>query len=41
MKLTKDGWENLQAIMEEAGELPKKVDYEKLVNTSVVEKVTK
>lgn len=41
MKLTKDGWENLQTIMEEAGELPEKVDYEKLVNTSIVEEVSK
>lgn len=38
MKLTKEGWDNLQAIMDEAGELPEKVDYEKLVNTSIVEK---
>ncbi|MBS4200094.1 ABC transporter substrate-binding protein [Bacillus sp. FJAT-49732] len=41
MKITKEGWDNLQAIMEEAGELPKKVDYEKLVNTKIVDKVMK
>ena len=42
MTWTKDGWENLQNIMEEAGELPeKKVDYAKLVNTEIVERVMK
>ncbi|MBW8349254.1 ABC transporter substrate-binding protein [Bacillus sp. IITD106] len=41
MKITKEGWTNLQAIMEEAGELPEKVDYEKLVNTEIVDKVMK
>ncbi|MBS4216729.1 ABC transporter substrate-binding protein [Bacillus sp. FJAT-49711] len=41
MKITKEGWDNLQAIMEEAGELPEKVDYEKLVNTEIVDKVIK
>ncbi|MCR2821774.1 ABC transporter substrate-binding protein [Lederbergia panacisoli] len=41
MKITKEGWDNLQAIMEEAGELPEKVDYEKLVNTEIVDKVVK
>lgn len=39
MRLSKEGWENLQAIMEEAGELPEKSDYEDLVNTSIVENV--
>ncbi|MBM7715868.1 NitT/TauT family transport system substrate-binding protein [Bacillus thermophilus] len=39
MTLTKEGWENLQAIMKEAGELPERVDYDKLVNTNIVEKV--
>lgn len=39
MTLTEDGWQNLQNIMEEAGELPETVDYEKLVNTEIVEKV--
>ncbi|MCJ7842677.1 ABC transporter substrate-binding protein [Lederbergia sp. NSJ-179] len=41
MRLTKEGWNNLEAIMDEAGELPEKSDYEKLVDTSIVEKVTK
>ncbi|RST76520.1 ABC transporter substrate-binding protein [Siminovitchia acidinfaciens] len=41
MTLTEDGWENLQNIMEEAGELPERVDYNKLVNTEIVEKVMK
>ncbi|WP_084279138.1 ABC transporter substrate-binding protein [Anoxybacteroides tepidamans] len=31
-------WNNLQAIMDEAGELPKHVDYSKLVNTSFAKK---
>ncbi|MEK3887671.1 ABC transporter substrate-binding protein [Bacillus sp. FSL K6-3431] len=39
MKLTEDGWNNLQTIMDEAGELPVNVDYEKLVNTKIVDKV--
>ncbi|MFD1706745.1 ABC transporter substrate-binding protein [Siminovitchia sediminis] len=39
MTLTEEGWENLQNIMEEAGELPEKVDYDTLVNTDIVEKV--
>jgi NitT/TauT family transport system substrate-binding protein len=39
MILTPEGWDHLQAIMEEAGELPEKVDYSKLVNTEIVEKV--
>jgi NitT/TauT family transport system substrate-binding protein len=33
-------WNNLQNIMEEAGELPEQVDHETLVNTSVAEKVS-
>lgn len=41
MTLTEEGWENLQNIMEEAGELPEKVDYNKLVNTEIVDKVMK
>lgn len=41
MKLTEEGWKNLQDIMEEAGELPEKVDYQKLVNTDIVDKVLK
>jgi NitT/TauT family transport system substrate-binding protein len=34
-------WNNLQNIMEEAGELPEQIDHETLVNTSVAEKVSK
>lgn len=34
-------WENLQNIMEEAGELPAHVDYKQLVDTSFAEKVSK
>jgi len=34
-------WNNLQNIMEEAGELPNRVDYEILVNTSFAEDVQK
>ncbi|HEY4552472.1 MAG TPA: ABC transporter substrate-binding protein [Bacillaceae bacterium] len=41
MKLTEEGWANLLSIMEEAGELPEKVKYDDLVNTSIVEKVLK
>ncbi len=33
-------WNNLQDIMEEAGELPKRMDYNELVDTSFAEKVT-
>ncbi|GIN88186.1 putative binding protein YtlA [Heyndrickxia sporothermodurans] len=36
--LSKDGWKHLQDIMEKAGELPKRVDYETLVNTSIAKK---
>ncbi|MGE8206249.1 ABC transporter substrate-binding protein [Heyndrickxia sp. NPDC080065] len=36
--LNEEGWNHLQDIMEKAGELPKKVDYKTLVNTSIVEK---
>lgn len=39
--LDEEEWENLQNIMEEAGELPKRVDYKQLVDTSFAEKVTK
>lgn len=38
MTLSKEGWSNLQAIMKEAGELPKEVSYNELVNTSIVKK---
>lgn len=41
MKLTEEGWNNLKAIMTEAGELPNNVEYEKLVNTKIVENVMK
>jgi len=36
--LDKGEWDNLQKIMEEAGELPQRVDYEKLVNTTYAKK---
>lgn len=39
--LDEEEWENLQNIMDEAGELPKRVDYKQLVDTSFAEKVTK
>lgn len=32
-------WENLQNIMNEAGELPKEVDHQTLVNTKIAEKI--
>jgi NitT/TauT family transport system substrate-binding protein len=34
-------WNNLQNIMDEAGELPKRVDHKTLVNTKIAEKVSK
>lgn len=37
--LDEEEWENLQNIMDEAGELPKRIDYEDLVNTEFAEKV--
>lgn len=39
--LDKEEWENLQAVMEEAGELPQRVEYENLVNTTFAKKATK
>ncbi len=36
--LNEEGWNNLQDIMSNAGELPKKVDYKTLVNTSITKK---
>ena len=39
--LDEEEWNNLQDVMEEAGELPKRVDYNELVDTSFAEKVTK
>ncbi|UJL45124.1 ABC transporter substrate-binding protein [Virgibacillus sp. NKC19-16] len=37
--LDEEEWENLKAIMEEAGELPADVGYEDLVNTEIAEEV--
>jgi NitT/TauT family transport system substrate-binding protein len=37
--LSEDGWNHLQDIMNEAGELPKRIDYKTLVNTSIAKKV--
>ncbi len=37
--LGEEEWYHLQDIMEEAGELPARIDYETLVNTSIAEKV--
>lgn len=37
--LSEDAWENLQNIMEEAGELPKYAPYDELVNTTIAEEV--
>jgi NitT/TauT family transport system substrate-binding protein len=37
--LQPEAWENLQLIMDEAGELPQKVEYDDLVNTSIAESV--
>ncbi|MGW8264420.1 ABC transporter substrate-binding protein, partial [Bacillus sp. LR--39] len=34
-------WNQLQTIMDEAGELPKRTPHQKLVNTKIAEKVTK
>ncbi|MEH7097642.1 ABC transporter substrate-binding protein [Neobacillus vireti] len=39
--LDEEEWNNLQNIMKEAGELPKEVDHNTLVNTKFAEKVTK
>ena len=39
--LDEEEWNNLQDVMEEAGELPRRMDYQELVNTSFAEKVTK
>ncbi|WAA11787.1 ABC transporter substrate-binding protein [Fervidibacillus halotolerans] len=38
--LDEQEWENLQNIMDEAGELPERVDYEKIVNTNFAKKVS-
>ncbi|RNC96305.1 ABC transporter substrate-binding protein [Lysinibacillus halotolerans] len=37
--LDEEEWNNLQDIMEEAGELPKRMDYKELVDTTFAEKV--
>lgn len=39
--LDEEEWNNLQDIMDEAGELPARVKYEDLVNTDFAEKVAK
>lgn len=39
--LDEEEWNNLQDVMDEAGELPKRMDYNELVNTSFAEKVSK
>ncbi|MFL8939181.1 ABC transporter substrate-binding protein [Rossellomorea oryzaecorticis] len=39
--LDTEEWNNLQDIMDEAGELPVRIDHKTLVNTSVAEKVSK
>ncbi|EKN62860.1 ABC transporter substrate-binding protein [Schinkia azotoformans] len=37
--LDEEEWNNLQDIMDEAGDLPKRIDYETLVNTDIAKKV--
>ncbi|WP_409302293.1 ABC transporter substrate-binding protein [Peribacillus sp. SCS-155] len=39
--LDEQEWDNLQNIMDEAGELPKRMEYEKLVNIEFAKKVSK
>ncbi|MCA1057346.1 ABC transporter substrate-binding protein [Rossellomorea aquimaris] len=39
--LDEEEWNNLQSIMDEAGELPQSVDHKTLVNTSIAEKAAK
>ena len=39
--LDEEEWNNLQDVMDEAGELPRRMDYKELVDTSFAEKVTK
>jgi NitT/TauT family transport system substrate-binding protein len=39
--LNEEGWNNLQDVMEEAGELPERIDYGTLVNTEIAESVMK
>lgn len=38
--LTEEAWENLQEVMDEAGELPENAPYDELVNTDIVKEVT-
>lgn len=37
--LSEDAWNNLQDIMDEAGELPERIDYSTLVNTEIAKNV--
>jgi NitT/TauT family transport system substrate-binding protein len=39
--LDEEEWNNLQNIMDEAGELPKRIEHTELVNTEIAEKVMK
>lgn len=39
--LDEEEWDNLQNVMEEAGELPKRMDYNELVDTTFAKKVSK
>ncbi|HLT54680.1 MAG TPA: ABC transporter substrate-binding protein, partial [Bacillota bacterium] len=39
--LDEEEWNNLQDIMDEAGELPERLSYEQFVNTEFAEKVMK
>lgn len=39
--LDEEEWDNLQDVMEEAGELPKRMDYNELVDTTFAKKVSK
>lgn len=39
--LDEEEWNNLQDIMDEAGDLPKRIDYETLVNTEIAKKIMK
>ncbi|MBM7692973.1 NitT/TauT family transport system substrate-binding protein [Peribacillus deserti] len=39
--LDKEEWNNLQNIMEDAGELPKRISHDSLVNTEIAQQVTK
>lgn len=37
--LDEEAWDNLQSIMDEAGELPKDAPYDELVNTDIIENI--